>query len=52
LVEHGLRHTRYLGEAKRQFQRWWIAAGVNLKRLFRLADMRSSELRPLFSQTT
>jgi hypothetical protein len=48
LVEHGLRQTRYLGEAKRQFQRLWIAAGVNLKRLFRLAERRSLALRPLF----
>jgi transposase len=48
LVEHGLRQTRYLGQAKRQFQRLWIAAGVNLKRLFRLAERRSLALRPLF----
>jgi hypothetical protein len=50
LVEHGLRQTRYLGEAKRQFQLLWIAAGVNLKRLCRLADLRSIEQRPLFGQ--
>ena len=50
LVDHGLRHTRYLGQAKRQFQRLWIAAGVNLKRLFRLAEGRNLALRPLLSQ--
>jgi transposase len=49
MVEHGLRQTRYLGEAKRQLQRLWIAATVNLKRLFRLAERRSLALRPLFS---
>ena len=49
MVEHGLRQTRYLGEAKRQFQRLWIAAGVNLKRLFRLAEKRNVALQPLFS---
>jgi len=49
MVENGLRQTRYLGQAKRQFQRLWIAAGVNLKRLFRLAEKRHVALRPLFS---
>jgi hypothetical protein len=48
LVEHGLRRTRYLGAAKRQLQRLWIAAGVNLKRLFRLAEGRHLAVRPLF----
>ena len=46
LVEHGLRQTRYLGEAKRQLQRLWIAAGVNLKRLFRLAARTQPRLAP------
>ncbi len=49
MVENGLRQTRYLGEAKRQFQRLWIAAGVNLKRLFRLAEKRKLALHPLFA---
>jgi hypothetical protein len=48
LVEHGLRQTRYLGQAKRQLQRLWIAAGVNLKRLCRLAAGRKLAVRPLF----
>jgi transposase len=47
LVRHGLRHTRYLGKAKRSLQRLWTAAVVNLKRLFRLAERRGSALRPL-----
>lgn len=48
MVQNGLRQTRYLGAAKRQLQRLWIAAGVNLKRLFRLAEGRNLALRPLF----
>lgn len=40
LVSHGLRETRYLGEKKRQLQRLWTAAAVNLKRLFKLAQAR------------
>lgn len=47
LVRHGWRHTRYLGQAKRTLQRLWIAAVVNLKRLFRLAAQLGLELRPL-----
>jgi transposase len=38
LVRHGLRQTRYIGECKRRLQRLWIAAAVNLKRLFALAQ--------------
>lgn len=44
LVRHGLRHTRYLGHCKRQFQRLWLGAAINLKRLFRLADQRRVDL--------
>jgi transposase len=40
LVGHGLRETRYLGEQKRQLQRLWIGAAVNLKRLFKLAQSK------------
>ncbi len=47
LVRHGLRHTRYLGKAKRLLQRLWTAAVVNLKRLFRLAERQGCALRPL-----
>lgn len=47
LVRHGLRHTRYLGAAKRYLQRLWIAAAVNLKRLFRVAERRGGNLRLL-----
>ena len=44
LVRHGLRETRYLGEQKRQLQRLWTGAAVNLKRLFRLAQTKEIDL--------
>lgn len=47
LVEHGLRGTRYLGGRKRQLQRLWLGAAVNLKRLFKLAEDRGVELHRL-----
>lgn len=47
LVFHGLRRTRYVGQAKRQLQRLWLAAVVNLKRLFRLAESKGEDLRTL-----
>jgi Transposase DDE domain len=36
LVGHGLRRARYLGRVKVRLQNHWIAAVVNLRRLFRL----------------
>lgn len=50
LVRHGLRETRYLGEDKRQLQRLWLAATVNLKRLFRLAETRTVDLGQVFER--
>jgi transposase len=50
LVCHGLRHTRYLGQPKRQFQRLWLGAAVNLKRLFKLAAQRQVDLAAVLSQ--
>jgi transposase len=50
LVGHGLRDTRYVGEPKRQLQRLWTGAAVNLKRLFTLAQARQVDLRRAFSQ--
>ena len=50
LVHHGLRHTRYLGQPKRQFQRLWTAAAVNLKRLFKLAETRKADLATAFGR--
>jgi hypothetical protein len=49
LVRHGLRHTRYLGRAKRQLQRLWTGAVVNLKRLFTLGPQAGPDLRALFA---
>lgn len=49
LVQHGIRQTRYLGHRKRQLQRLWTAAVVNLKRLFRLCQMRNQDLRQLLA---
>jgi len=45
LVQHGIRHTRYLGGGKRQLQRLWTGAVVNLKCLFRLAEIKNVDLR-------
>ncbi len=50
LVHHGLRRTRYLGHAKRQLQRLWTAAAVNLKRLFRLIEKTQRDVCALFQQ--
>lgn len=44
LVYHGLRNTRYLGKPKRRLQRLWLAAAVNLKRIFKLAEIRDKYL--------
>ena len=44
LVNHGLRCTRYVGQPKRQLQRLWIGAAINLKRLFTLAQAQKVDL--------
>lgn len=49
LVYHGLRQTRYIGERKRRLQRLWTAAGVNLKRLFTLAQARHIDLEAVIA---
>ncbi len=49
LVQHGIRETRYLGHPKRQLQRLWTAAVVNLKCLFRLCELRNQDLRTLLA---
>ncbi len=50
LVGHGLRRMRYLGTGKRQLQRLWTAAVVNLKRLFKLAQSRALDLCAALAQ--
>ena len=47
LVQHGLRETRYLGHPKRQLQRLWQAAVVNLSRLSRLCASGKKDLNAL-----
>ena len=37
LMGHGLRQARYIGRPKKRLQALWIAAVVNLKRLFKLS---------------
>ncbi len=49
LVHHGIRRTRYVGQAKRQLQRLWTGAAVNLKRLFTLGQPAGQDLRALLA---
>jgi hypothetical protein len=44
-----LRKTRYLGISKRRLQRLWLAAAVNLQRMFKLAEIRGSDLTILLT---
>ncbi len=50
LARHGLRDTRYVGESKRQLQRLWLGAAVNLKRLFSLAQAQKVDLQAQLSR--
>ena len=50
LVSHGLRQTRYRGEPKRQLQRLWTGAAINLKRLFTLAEAKGLDLAAILAQ--
>jgi hypothetical protein len=49
LVRHGIRETRYLGHRRRQLQRLWTGAAINLQRLFDLAESRGVDLRSAFA---
>lgn len=40
LVYHGLRDIRYVGRSKRRLQHLYLATAVNLKRIFKLKDIR------------
>lgn len=44
LVAHGLRNTRYVGQRKRQLQRLWLGAAVNLKSLLTMAQAQKVDL--------
>lgn len=50
LAQCGIRNTRYVGEPKRQLQRLWTGAAVNLRRLFYLAEKEELDLGLLLSQ--
>ena len=50
LARRGVRETRYVGESKRQLQRLWLGAAVNLKRLFRLVEEKAIDLEMLLSR--
>jgi len=49
LAQRGLRETRYVGEPKRQLQRLWTGAAINLRRLFCLAETEKVDLGILLS---
>jgi hypothetical protein len=50
LAQRGIRETRYVGEPKRQLQRLWTGAAVNLRRLFRLVEAQEADLGMLLSR--
>lgn len=50
LVVHGLRNTRYLGDAKRSLQRLYLAAAVNLKRITTLAEIKGVDLLAILAK--
>jgi len=52
LAGHGLRQTRYRGEPKRQLQRLWTGAAVNLQRLFTLAEAKGTDLAAVLATFT
>jgi hypothetical protein len=49
LVALGMRGTRYVGASKRQLQRLWSGAAVNLRRLFSLAQVQGVDLSALLA---
>jgi transposase len=49
MVEHGLRRARYLGQVKVRLQNHWIGAVVNLKRLFRLFQGDTGQMRQVLA---
>ena len=44
LAQRGVRETRYVGQPKRQLQRLWTGAAINLRRLFCLAEAQEVDL--------
>jgi transposase len=49
LVEHGLRRARYIGHVKVRLQNHWVGAVVNLKRLFRLFQGDTRQMRQMLA---
>jgi hypothetical protein len=49
LAQCGIRETRYVSEPKRQLQRLWTGAAVNLRRLFHLVEANKLDLGMLLS---
>jgi hypothetical protein len=47
LVYHGLRDSRYVGKPKRRLQHLWLSTAVNLKRMFKLAEIREKSLKSI-----
>lgn len=52
LVVHGLRNTRYLGQAKRNLQRLYLAAAVNLRRISTLAEIKGIDLLAILTNSS
>jgi hypothetical protein len=50
LAQRGVRETRYVGEPKRQLQRLWTGAAINLRRLFCLAEAQEVDLGLLLNR--
>ena len=50
LAQRGVRETRYVGEPKRQLQRLWTGAAINLRRLFCLAEAQEADLGLLLNR--
>jgi hypothetical protein len=50
LAQRGIRETRNVGERKRQLQRLWTGAAVNLRRLFCLVETEKVDLGMLLSR--
>jgi hypothetical protein len=47
LVHHGLRDSRYVGKPKRRLQHLCMSTAVNLKRMFKLAEIREKSLKSI-----
>ena len=50
LAQRGVRETRYVGQPKRQLQRLWTGAAINLRRLFCLAEAQEVDLGLLLNR--